>query len=167
MIPDFKTYLKESVWGDIRRRAEGVQDRKENDIDLLDLEGLFQYMKDHYGLYDGLNITKYEPTETLLIPVFNKGGTSGIYQLYVENFKDPEKKILELVSPRFISSDDLLYAKIREKYKLLTPKYNYDKNVIIAKDEHTPATNSFVLDVLDFIIDNITDTRYKILIYKR
>lgn len=30
MIPDFKTYISESVWGDMRRRAEGQSDRKEN-----------------------------------------------------------------------------------------------------------------------------------------
>ena len=32
MIPDFKTYLKESVWSDIHRRSNGTQERKEDDV---------------------------------------------------------------------------------------------------------------------------------------
>lgn len=31
MIPDFKTYIKESVWSDIHRRSNGIQVRKEDE----------------------------------------------------------------------------------------------------------------------------------------
>ena len=31
MIPDFKTYLKESTWNDIRKQSAGTVDRKEDD----------------------------------------------------------------------------------------------------------------------------------------
>ena len=32
MIPDFNTYLKESVWGDIRKKSLGKEEREENHI---------------------------------------------------------------------------------------------------------------------------------------
>lgn len=48
MIPDFKTYIKESIWGDLARRSGGTQFRAEDDINNLDIEEFVQYLKDSY-----------------------------------------------------------------------------------------------------------------------
>ena len=49
MIPDFKTYIKESIWSDIQKRSMGKQTRKEDMIDnSLDFPELFEYIKTHY-----------------------------------------------------------------------------------------------------------------------
>ena len=47
MIPDFKTYIGESLWGNIRDRVNGDDFRKE-----LDMEGFKNYLEDHYELTD-------------------------------------------------------------------------------------------------------------------
>lgn len=48
MIPDFKTYLEESIWSNINKRSEGSVSRKEEDINNLDIDGLCEYIKDKY-----------------------------------------------------------------------------------------------------------------------
>lgn len=54
MIPDFKTYLKESVWMDIHKQSTGDIERKEDNINNLSQDELFDYLKVHYVT------TKYE-----------------------------------------------------------------------------------------------------------
>jgi hypothetical protein len=48
MIPDFKTYLKESVWADMHRRSNGEIVRKEDDINHLGYDEFFVYLTEHY-----------------------------------------------------------------------------------------------------------------------
>ena len=48
MIPDFKTYIKESIWSDIQDRSSGETVRKEDD----DLKSLKEYLETHYELID-------------------------------------------------------------------------------------------------------------------
>ena len=48
MIPDFKTYIGESAWGDMMRRGSGEEIRKEDDVNNLDVDGLTDYLKKHY-----------------------------------------------------------------------------------------------------------------------
>lgn len=42
--------LSESVWGDVRRRAEGQATRKEDNLDNLSLTGFYDYWKDRYSI---------------------------------------------------------------------------------------------------------------------
>ena len=48
MIPDFKTFIKESIWSDIQDRSAGDTVRKEDDIDNLNYEEFFTYLTEHY-----------------------------------------------------------------------------------------------------------------------
>ena len=48
MIPDFKTYIGESVWSDIHRRSIGTTIRKEDSIDNMEFADFFVYIKDRY-----------------------------------------------------------------------------------------------------------------------
>ena len=45
MIPDFKTYITESIWSDIQDRSMGKTVRKEDDINLLDVDEFIEYLK--------------------------------------------------------------------------------------------------------------------------
>ena len=44
--------LDESIWADIHKRSNGSQIRKEDDIELLDMTGLYDYILAHYELTD-------------------------------------------------------------------------------------------------------------------
>ena len=48
MIPNFRTYIKESIWRNISQRSEGIMTRKEDNIDLLDFDDFYKYVKDNY-----------------------------------------------------------------------------------------------------------------------
>ena len=48
MIPDFKTFIKESIWSDMQDRSAGETVRTEDDINLLDYEEFFVYLTEHY-----------------------------------------------------------------------------------------------------------------------
>ena len=45
MIPDFKTFIKESIWSDMQDRSAGETVRKEDDIDNLDTYEFIEYLK--------------------------------------------------------------------------------------------------------------------------
>jgi len=52
MIPDFKTYIGESVWADMHRRSNGNLERKEDDISSLNRDGLFEHI---FNVYEMIN----------------------------------------------------------------------------------------------------------------
>ena len=52
MIPDFKTYIKESIWSDIQDRSSGDVVRKEDEVNNFDGEELYDYI---YSLYEQIN----------------------------------------------------------------------------------------------------------------
>ena len=58
MIPDFKTFIGESFWGDVHRRSRGDEERKEDlitweNLDNLDVPGLYEYLLQNYELDEG------------------------------------------------------------------------------------------------------------------
>ena len=86
MIPDFKTYLKESVWADIHKRSNGEQVRKEDDINKFNRDEMLEYI---YSIYDNnpsvmANIIKSNPSglECFDIPIFIYG--HALYRLCVQ-----------------------------------------------------------------------------------
>ena len=71
MIPDFKTYIKESVWGDIYKRGAGEQIRTEDDINHLNRDEFYDYICSQYTTSDA-SIVKgsFDFTKFISIPVF-------------------------------------------------------------------------------------------------
>ena len=49
MIPDFKTFIKESLWSEIQDRSSGDAIRKEDDVNLLDRDEFYDYLKNKYN----------------------------------------------------------------------------------------------------------------------
>ena len=52
MIPDFKTFIKESIWSDIQDRSAGDTVRKEDAINIFDCYELYDYIFDLYKSID-------------------------------------------------------------------------------------------------------------------
>lgn len=58
MIPDFKTYIKESMWGDMRHRSSGEQTRKEDGtiVQKLKIDGVeYKFTKMFWGIGEEYN----------------------------------------------------------------------------------------------------------------
>ena len=49
MIPDFKTYLRESIWSDIQDRSAGKVIRKEDDVNHMNFDTFADYIEDNYS----------------------------------------------------------------------------------------------------------------------
>ena len=49
MIPDFKTFIKESIWSDIQDRSSGDVIRKEDDVNHMNFDTFADYIEDNYS----------------------------------------------------------------------------------------------------------------------
>jgi hypothetical protein len=135
MIPNFKTYINESVWSDIHKRSNGETIRKEDDIELLDMFGLYEYILDHYELTDKRFEMTYG-TENMAIYVSKFGDEIMLTYKFGE-----VHCFFNLSKPLYIELSKLFYIKrAEENHYIIFPK----------KD----VTNKFYIDVLDCIIAN-------------
>lgn len=158
MIPDFKTYLKESVWMDIHKRSTGEAERKEEDINLLDMNSFHKYLCDRYEKTndyfknDGY-INIFPQSHIINIMLFENTEESRVYRVIIWEFnKTPYITIPR--KPLFIQSD--FFKKIEEKYTLvksgddLSPLFT-----VKSKDGSDDSSNKFFVEVIDFLLDNI------------
>ena len=104
MIPDFKTYLRESIWSEMQDRGTGDSIKTEDkvDVDSLSYDELYDYLNNRYKLTDSAYYIEKEHIESdsygdflsITIPLFNYIGKDG-----------------------------------QENYSFLTLYYTFDKNV--------------------------------------
>ena len=155
MIPDFKTYLNESVWGDLRKKSLGQEVRTEEDVNLMDMEGFKNYLYDRYTYpepdYEYVKISDLEPEELFVVftgPIFKFGSRWALYIDYkrnivtfndIKSIKDTHKELPQL------------FEKLNSRYKLERKKNDRFTTYIVEPDKK--ATNSFFLEVIDFIVD--------------
>ena len=91
MIPDFKTYIGESVWSDMHRRSNGIKVKKEDSIDYLNFNEFYKYLYQMYwpteynDNYTFDNYTSYNNDICIQIPIENPKGH--ITQPYIFTFK--------------------------------------------------------------------------------
>ena len=119
MIPDFKTYLRESVWSDIQKRSMRQQTRKEDDIDLLDKDGLIDYLKNHYTGKDNWLLTSDDMGGMISVMIFEDYFGYYSYLTYIDIEGDPEISILG----GFDKVAKKLYNEIKSKYSTEIREY--------------------------------------------
>ena len=131
--------IYESHWSEMNRRSQGIKSRKEDDIDLLDQVGLYEYILAHYELTDKRQQMTYG-SKNMAIPVSGNGQqeillTYGFGEVHLffnlEKYKE-------------------LYNILIEKY--IVEKFNGTTHYTVSPKEK--CTNRFYIDVLNDIIDN-------------
>jgi len=159
MIPDFRTYIGESVWADIHRRSNGTQERKEDDINYLDMLGLSDYIQKKYEFKDkeimvlsgliGIPLFSYESSIVYLtISFISQDKIYDVYSRYIYDF------------PLKDSISSILKQKYLIKIRKESPISKYDSRVFVdisTKPKKGDIDNKFVIDVIDTYID-IMDT---------
>jgi hypothetical protein len=157
MIPDFKTYIKESIWSDIQDRSAGETIRKEDDVDLMDADAFLQYLKDHY---DSRTIEfRTDPGKyyhCFLITVLKL--FKNVSYLLIYNFR---KKSIEFNSDLEKHYPDL-FTKMNDTFQISAA----DNNICLLHDKDWNVTNSLYIKVLNFIIDNV-ENKEDLLINKK
>ena len=147
--------LSESIWSDMQDRSAGETVRKEDDISLLDNEGLYDYIKSKYesripnfnidmGYYTNkssnekdLLIQPYGQWKPLMLYVFYNDGKIGEICTHFDKFKRWNFNIL------------------KQKY-LLIPDRHYDEcnyNFKISEKDGT-ITNHTVIGIIDILVED-------------
>ena len=148
MIPDFKTYLKESVWGDLRKKSLGQEDRIESSVDNLGPEEFYEYLNCRYRMVDDYEIKYSDKIETIAVPIFY--GYSGC-DMYIY-----EKNYLVTLTMKREDMRDWLIEKLREKYNVSFEELEkdwWDVHLTPKDGDASPLPNSFIVEVIDYIID--------------
>ena len=155
--------LSESVWADIHKRSNGSQERKEDDIDVMDMDMFFEYLK---GLYkptmSTYNVVIYHiPRTMILVPISINGlyRSSSVSYVSLELDEVSDKKIVTLDIRSLHRLPEGCEDKLKEVYKI---KYMSDSpkrqaHIIISPKDSSDVTNKFYIEIIDFMLDNIKD----------
>ena len=131
--------IDESVWADMHKRSNGTQIRKEDDIELLDMTELYDYILVHYELTDKNKKMTYG-SKNMSITISSEGDeillSYGFHEVHLF-FKLPKYELLE--------------TELHKKFNVSLAGNNYDHYIVEPSGKYT---NQFFIDVLDCIIAN-------------
>lgn len=159
MIPDFKTYIGESAWGEMRRRSAGKIIRREDDVDRFGYEEFFVYLTEHYKpVSKKLNEeiggrTSIVDTDIIeiFIPIESIDGR--IKTLIIEMSKKDNSVVSMATSPTLFDKYVNLERMLSNNYTLNTSRLS---SRIYLKPKKKP-TNKTVVDLIDtflVVVDN-------------
>ena len=150
--------LSESVWMDIHRRSNGDQERKEDDVNLLDFNGLYEYFQNNYDVLINTSFSLDIDVKKTRIdfPVFKDMDTYKIYDVHIYNNKNGIS--LDIVLCGDVSD---FTKKMKELYSLV-PKATGITNTMyeIYPKTTKKVTNKFVIEVIDFMLEIIPELGY-------
>ena len=144
-----KKHINESIWSDMQDRSAGITQRKEDDINHLDRDGLFDYI---YDLYKQITIhplplkSQTSPTHTYFsIPIFRSD-----YKVYRLNCIFDNNKISKIT---LMASD----ADVKDFKQALIYNFNATINsdgalTITTKDG--TVSNQVCMDLIKTIVEN-------------
>ena len=179
MIPNFKTYIKESVWGNISKRAEGTLDRKEDNIDNLNGKEFCTYLTHRYEVVDAPNneILSYsQQPDIIQIPICykkknlimngKKHECGKVFNIQIWSIDKPDKIKLCITGDIFDEGKELC-QKLKEEYWITRPNFFWANIIPRIPGSPSPGTvtNTFIIKVIDFILEN--PTPYKPIIIKK
>ena len=137
--------VKESVWSDMQDRGTGDLAKKEDDVDHLDRNGLYDYLQSHYTLINPrYKIVNSPSGDSIEVPVFHKITNTE----YIRRWFTKDEVLIPYVFPYMING---LFHLLMHRYKLkqdITGRY-----YIISPADSSSVTNKFFLEVLDFITE--------------
>ena len=148
--------LSESIWSDMQDRSTGEIVRKEDDVNLLDRDGFYNYIMEHYktttedvtGPYAIINS---ENADYISIPILEYQAVI-LYSVNIWHFNTDEKYITIPTGNLFTGSD--LFVKIRDTFKLQPNEDKFNHLFKLFPKDNKKVDNKFFLEVIDFIIDN-------------
>ena len=175
MIPDFKTFIGESVWNDIRRQSAGTQKRMENNVSNLSPRELWIYIKDNYAFmkHNDISYTANGDWCSLQIPLYNDNTKHADFDdlnTFSSHFLNVYyEKGIGRAALTHILYDVSMTKKLKTKFSLR--KYNEDEDVRDATictigSPKRMADNDMIIDVINFIIDN-QESNYTMYIERR
>ena len=159
MIPDFKTYMNESVWGDIRKKSLGKEERIEDDVDLMDFNGFIDYLIGRYETaYDVSKMhqmaqkhinawgDKNTSTGIIIVPIECTGLAQYDRTLRVEKDLSIDEYMCIIPNNNIF---DFYQTKLYDTFK---DKYDLDTSAHTVTPKEGKITNSVIVDVIDRLL---------------
>ena len=145
--------ITESIWSDIQDRSMGKTVRKEDDVNLLDRDGFYNYIMEHYktatedvtGPYAIINS---ENADYINIPIL-EDETNTLYRVIIWHFNTDERYITIPLRKLFG-----VFVKLRDTFKLQSNEDRINPLFKVFPKDNKKIDNKFFLEVIDFIIDN-------------
>ena len=147
--------ITESIWSDMQDRSAGEEIRKEDDINLLDSDGLYDYINKHYK--------RIAPFAFIT----NIGGMLSvpIIRGTVHNcvWYSPESEIKAVsIGDGMISQVDGLLNLLYDNFSIkeINEKHDDDEYTLywLSPKDGSEITNKFFIDVIDFLLKNIPNS---------
>ena len=157
--------LSESIWSDMQDRSMGEKIRKEDDIELLDRDGFYDYLVKRYEyLYPKrYNILNLELSDQIIIPML-KPQNRIPFNLIIWDVNKPKDMFITITDDSQLRSSDL-FIKLEDKYKLISCGRILPKIKIEPKSERDNINKSFFISIIDTILE--LNTEYEPLIKKK
>ena len=139
--------ITESIWSDMQDRSAGETVRKEDDVNLLDSDGLYDYINKHYK--------RIAPFAFIT----NIGGMLSvpIIRGTVHNcvWYSPESEI------KAVSIGDGIISQVDGLLNLLYDNFSIKEITRLywlSPKDGSEITNKFFIDVIDFLLENIPNS---------
>ena len=152
MIPDFKTYLNESVWGDIRKKSIGQERRIENDVDNMEPADFYEYIDSRYkGLTKETKISAWGPNLNFSLLVlqyetkFPNSSTKSF--IHVQQMESNKKGRIVRITDTIDKTS--LFNKLKKNFTVERGWGSYEIYPFEAM-----STNRLFLNVVDFLLEN-------------
>ena len=161
--PYLKRVMNESIWSDMQERGTGDMVKKEDDIDILDQDSFYKYITEHYrAVYSSFsidNMHKPQFDNEIHVPFIN------VYNDYTYNL------VMKYIDDGpFVAINKDIMKEFPDIYRLLSDNYKIDHYIrflcLNPLDGSEKITNTFYLNVLDFLIDNLPDKYLKAVVRK-
>jgi len=157
-----KHNVNESFWGDVHKRSIGNEVRKEDDVNFLDFDGFFDYLKERYRVLGKFKIHIDLYKSRISVPLISNSEKAP-WCINLE-FEINKKKENHIVTPELMNEN---FPDICSK---LEEQFNVEHNngyIYIHPKDNGQITNRFYVEILDFVIDNCGNKDEFILIERK
>ena len=162
MIPNFKTYVNESVWGEIRKKSLGQEEREETGIEHMSGWEFYEYIvKTYHFAFPPHHETPHynDVGDIITLPMLyypNKTYKEGnnvynrVINVQIWDINKPEITCV-CVPTSMMNENDELAKKLDREYWMNTNNHFWSK---VNPRNKEKITKKFILGVMDFILDN-------------
>ena len=141
--------INENIWGRMLDRGSGETIKKEDDVDNMDPETFKEYLKTLYKPLVDYAFIIYA-SEAILVPIIRRDSNSSAWFT-------PDKGLITIGDDIANCTPDLL-NKLEHIYMIDEHTIKLGKIYTIAPKDGSEVTNSFFIEVVNFLLKNIPDS---------